>query len=383
MDFRLTSEQESFKKMAREFTEKEIIPVSRDLDENEEFPHAVLKKMDEVGLFNLSIPEKYGGPGIDSLSYSIIFEELARGCAGIATTANGNALALYPLILGGNEEQKERFLTDIVDTGCLCAFNLTEPNAGSDASAIATTAKPDGDHYIINGSKCFITNARYAKYHSVFCKIDDGSDKKKPAVFMVEASTPGVIVGKKEKKLGFRCSDTSEMIYEDVRIPKENLIGKPGDGLKLAMMTLDMCRPSIGALSVGIAQAAYEAALAYSKERVQFGKPICKNQAIQFMLADMATAIEAARLLVYQASWLKDRFLEDGKPITKKAAFAKLYATDMAQKVATDAVQIFGGYGYTREYLVEKYMRDNKIQQILEGTNEIQRMVIAANILSE
>ncbi len=383
MDFKLTSEQESFKKMAREFTEKEIIPVSRELDENEEFPSTILKKMDEVGLFNLSIPEQYGGPGVDALSYSIIFEEIARGCAGVATCANGNALALYPLLLGGSEEQKESFLPRICEEGSLVSFCLTEPNAGSDAGGIATIARKDGNDYLINGTKCFITNARYAKYHTVFAKVDDGSDKKKPAVFMVEADRPGVVVGKKEEKMGLRCSDTSEMIFEDVSVPQENLIGKAGEGIKLAMMTLDMARPSIGALSVGIAQAAYEAAVTYSKERVQFGRPICKNQAIQFMLADMATEIEAARYLVYQASCLKDKYWEDRKPFSKQAAFAKLYATDMAMRVTTDAVQIFGGYGYTREYLVEKYMRDSKIQQILEGTNQIQRMVIAANILSE
>jgi acyl-CoA dehydrogenase len=384
MQFELNSEQKAYQQMAREFADKEIIPYARELDENEEFPWEILKKLHSVGLHDLAVPEKYGGPGIDSLSYSLIIEQIARGCAGVTVTssANGNSLALYPLLLGGTEEQKQRFLPPICNEGKLVTFSLTEPNAGSDVSAIATTARKDGNYYIINGSKCFITNASYAEYHTVFANVIDSSGAKKLSVFMIEPGTPGVVVGKKEKKLGLRCSDTAELFFEDVRVPKENLIGEEGEGFKLAMKTLDMARPSVGAISLGIAQAAFEAAVEYSKTRVQFGRPICKNQGIQFMLADMATEIEAARLLVYQASWLKDKFLYEGRPFTREAAFAKVYASDVAMKVTTDAVQILGGFGYTRESLVEKYMRDAKIMQIFEGTNQIQRIVIAGRVLS-
>jgi len=384
MQFELNDEQKAYQQMAREFADKEIIPYARELDEKEEFPWEILKKLHSVGLHDLAVPEKYGGPGIDSLSYSLIIEQIARGCAGVTVTssANGNSLALYPLLLGGTEEQKQRFLPPICNEGKLVTFSLTEPNAGSDVSAIATTARKDGNYYIINGSKCFITNATYAEYHTVFANVIDSSGAKKLSVFMIEPGTPGVVVGKKEKKLGLRCSDTAELFFEDVRVPKENLIGEEGEGFKLAMKTLDMARPSVGAISLGIAQAAFEAAVEYSKTRVQFGRPICKNQGIQFMLADMATEIEAARLLVYQASWLKDKFLYEGKPFTRQAAFAKVYASDVAMKVTTDAVQILGGFGYTRESLVEKYMRDAKIMQIFEGTNQIQRIVIAGKILS-
>jgi alkylation response protein AidB-like acyl-CoA dehydrogenase len=384
MQFELNSEQKAYQQMAREFADKEITPYARELDENEEFPWEILKKLHSVGLHDLAVPEKYGGPGIDSLSYSLIIEQIARGCAGVTVTssANGNSLALYPLLLGGTEEQKQRFLPPICNEGKLVTFSLTEPNAGSDVSAIATTARKDGNYYIINGSKCFITNASYAEYHTVFANVIDSSGAKKLSVFMIEPGTPGVVVGKKEKKLGLRCSDTAELFFEDVRVPKENLIGEEGEGFKLAMKTLDMARPSVGAISLGIAQAAFEAAVEYSKTRVQFGRPICKNQGIQFMLADMATEIEAARLLVYQASWLKDKFLYEGRPFTRQAAFAKVYASDVAMKVTTDAVQILGGFGYTRESLVEKYMRDAKIMQIFEGTNQIQRIVIAGRVLS-
>ena len=384
MQNELNIEQKEYQQMAREFADKEITPYARELDENEEFPWEILKKLHSVGLHDLAVPEKYGGPGIDSLSYSLIIEQIARGCAGVTVTssANGNSLALYPLLLGGTEEQKQRFLPPICKEGKLVTFSLTEPNAGSDVSAIATTARKDGNYYIINGSKCFITNATYSEYHTVFANVIDDSGAKKLSVFMIEPGTPGVIVGNKEKKLVLRCSDTAELFFEDDRVPKENLIGEEGEGFKLAMKTLDMARPSVGAISLGIAQAAFDSAVEYSKTRVQFGRPICKNQGIQFMLADMATEIEAARLLVYQASWLKDKFLYEGRPFTREAAFAKVYASDVAMKVTTDAVQILGGFGYTRESLVEKYMRDAKIMQIFEGTNQIQRIVIAGRVLS-
>lgn len=384
MIFELNEEQIAIQKTARDFAEKEIMPYARDLDEKEEFPWEILRKLHSVGLHDLAVPEEYGGPGIDSLSYSLIIEQISRGCAGVTVTssANGNSLALYPLLIGGNEEQKQRFLLPICEKGDLVSFSLTEPDAGSDISSVATTARRDGNDYIINGTKCFITNASCSNYHTVFANVVDGSGAKKLSVFMLEDSMPGITKGKKEKKMGLRCSDTAELYFEDVRVPKDNLIGKEGDGFKLAMKTLDMARPSVGAISLGIAQAAFEAAVEYSKGRIQFGKPISHNQGIQFMLADMATKIEAARLLVYQASWLKDKFYKEGVPFTKKAAFAKVYASDVAMQVTTDAVQIFGGYGYSREYMVEKYMRDAKIMQIFEGTNQIQRIVIARQVLA-
>jgi acyl-CoA dehydrogenase len=350
MQFQLNDEQEAYQKLARDFSDKEIAPFTRELDENEEFPWTILKKMHDVGFHDLAVPEEYGGPGIDSLSYTLIMEQVARGCAGVAVTssANGNSLALYPLLVGGNAEQKQRFLPRICEDGKLVTFSLTEPNAGSDVGAIASTARKDGSDYIINGSKCFITNATHAHYHTVFANVENSSSKKL-SVFMLESDMPGVIVGKKEKKMGLHCADTAELFFEDVRVPQENLIGKEGDGFKLAMQTLDMARPSVGAISLGIAQAAFDAAVSYSKDRMQFGRPICHNQGIQFMLADMATEIEAARLLVYQASWLKDMFYKEGRPFTKQSAFAKVFASDVAMKVTTDAVQIFGGYGYSRD----------------------------------
>jgi len=383
LEFNLNSEQKTLQKMAREFADKEIIPYAQELDRKEEFPWEILKKMHSAGLHNLAVQKEYGGPGIDSLSYSLIIEQLARGCAGVTVTssANGNSLALYPLLIGGTEEQKKRFLLPICGEGKLVSFSLTEPGAGSDAGAIATTARKDGNYYIINGSKCFITNASYADYHMVFANVVNGSGVKEPSVFMLESNMPGVTVGKKEKKMGLRCSDTAELFFEDVRVPQENLIGEVGEGIRLAMKTLDMARPGVGAISLGLAQAAFEAAVDYSKTRLQFGRPICKNQGIQFMLADMAAEIEAARLLVYQASWLKDRFYKEGVPFTREAAIAKVYAGDVAMKVTTDAVQIFGGYGCTRRYQVEKYLRDAKIMQIFEGSNQIQRIVIAGKIL--
>jgi alkylation response protein AidB-like acyl-CoA dehydrogenase len=377
MFFKLNEDQEAIRKMVRDFAENEIVPIAAKLDHEEKFPMEIIQKMDELGLSNLAVPEEYGGPGVDSLIAAIIVEELARGCVGVTTSATCNSLALYPLIIGGSEELKQKYLPTICEEGKLAAFALTEPNAGSDVSGMTTTAKRDGDYYIINGAKCFITNATYANYYAVFAKTDKSLGHKGISVFMVERDWGGVSTGKIEEKMGIRASNTAEVIFENVRVPTENLIGQEGDGFKLAMMTLDMARPSVAAMGVGVAQAALEAATNYAKERVQFGKPIGANQGIQFMLADMATEVEAARLLVYQAAWLKD---QKGQ-FTRQSAIAKLYATDVAMKVTTDAVQIFGGYGYSREYPVEKYMRDAKILQIYEGTNQIQRVVIANQLL--
>jgi alkylation response protein AidB-like acyl-CoA dehydrogenase len=375
--FKLNEEQEAIRKMVRDFVENEIVPVAAKHDHEEKFPMEIIQKMDELGLSNLAVPEEYGGPGVDSLTAAIICEELGRGCVGITTSATCNSLALYPLILGGSEELKQKYLPYICENGKLASFALTEPNAGSDVSGMTTTAKRDGDYYIINGAKCFITNATYANYYSVFAKTDKSLGHKGISAFMVDRDCEGVSTGKKEEKMGIRASNTAEVIFENVRVPAENLIGNEGDGFKLAMKTLDMARPSVAAQAVGLAQAALEAATKYAKERVQFGKPIGANQGIQFMLADMAAEIEAARLLVYQAAWLKDQKGD----FTKQSAIAKLFTTDVAMKVTTDAVQIFGGYGYSREYPVEKYMRDAKILQIYEGTNQIQRIVIANQLL--
>ncbi|NLJ55798.1 MAG: acyl-CoA dehydrogenase [Firmicutes bacterium] len=376
MIFELNDEQKAIKKMVREFTEKEIVPVARDLDDKEEYPFEIIKKLDELGLSNLAVPEEYGGPGVDSLSATIIIEELAFGCAGVATSAACNSLALYPLILGGSQKLKEKYLPFICNNGKFASFCLTEPNAGSDVGAVSTTAEKKGNEYIINGNKCFITSGSHADYYTVFAKTNK-NDPKSLSAFMVEADLPGVVRGKKEIKMGIRASDTAEIIFEEVKIPSENLIGKEGDGFRLSMQTLDMARPTVGAIAVGLAQAAFEAAVSHAKERVQFGRPIAYNQGIQFILADMATEIEAARLLVYQASWLKDQ----KKPFSRQSAISKLYASDMAMRVTTNAVQVLGGYGYSREYMVEKYMRDAKIMQIYEGTNEIHRIVIANQIL--
>lgn len=376
MIFELNDEQKAIKKMVREFTEKEIVPVARDLDDKEEYPFEIIKKLDELGLSNLAVPEEYGGPGVDSLSATIIIEELAFGCAGVATSAACNSLALYPLILGGSQKLKEKYLPFICNNGKFASFCLTEPNAGSDVGAVSTTAEKKGNEYIINGNKCFITSGSHADYYTVFAKTNK-NDPKSLSAFMVEADLPGVVRGKKEIKMGIRASDTAEIIFEEVKIPSENLIGKEGDGFRLSMQTLDMARPTVGAIAVGLAQAAFEAAVSHAKERVQFGRPIAYNQGIQFILADMATEIEAARLLVYQASWLKDQ----KKPFSRQSAISKLYASDMAMRVTTNAVQVLGGYGYSREYMVEKYMRDAKIMQIYEGTSEIHRIVIANQIL--
>lgn len=376
MIFELNDEQKAIKKMVREFTEKEIVPVARDLDDKEEYPFEIIKKLDELGLSNLAVPEEYGGPGVDSLSATIIIEELAFGCAGVATSAACNSLALYPLILGGSQKLKEKYLPFICNNGKFASFCLTEPNAGSDVGAVSTTAEKKGNEYIINGNKCFITSGSHADYYTVFAKTNK-NDPKSLSAFMVEADLPGVVRGKKEIKMGIRASDTAEIIFEEVKIPSENLIGKEGDGFRLSMQTLDMARPTVGAIAVGLAQAAFEAAVSHAKERVQFGRPIAYNQGLQFILADMATEIEAARLLVYQASWLKDQ----KKPFSRQSAISKLYASDMAMRVTTNAVQVLGGYGYSREYMVEKYMRDAKIMQIYEGTSEIHRIVIANQIL--
>lgn len=377
--YQLNDDQIMIRDMVRNFVQKEIIPVAQELDEKEEFPRHIIDNLNELGLINLSVPEEYGGTGVDALTHVIVVEEISRGCCGIATSVGSNALASYAILLGGTDEQKRRFLTPLCEEGKIASFALTEPDAGSDVLSMKTTARREGNEYVIDGTKCFITNASYADQYTVFAVTDKSKGAKGLSCFVVPRELDGVSVGKKEHKMGIRASNTAEVIFEDVRIPMDNLIGEEGDGFKLAMQTLDHSRPSVAAQAVGLAQAALDAAVKFARERVQFGKPIAEFQGIQFMLADMAMKVETARLLVYQTA----RLIDAGKPFTKHSAMSKAYASDAAMQVCTDAVQIFGGYGYTREFPVEKYMRDAKILQIYEGTNQIQRIVIARQLMQE
>ena len=377
MDFNLTPDQLALKKMAQEVVAKEIVPYALEMDHNGEMRPGLVQKLDEAGLVSLVVPEEFGGPGLDAVTIALIYEELGKGCAGVATSVAANALASYPVIIMGNDEQKKRYF-DIINSGKLAAFALTEPGAGSDAGAVATSAVKDGeDHYILNGTKCFITNGGLADIFVIFANARRSAGIRGLTAFIVEKGTPGFSVGKEEDKMGIRASNTCELILDNVRVPTASRLGREGEGFKIAMRTLDAARPLVGAVSVGIAQAAFEAAVKYSKEREQFGKPIASFQLVQAMIADMAMAIETARLLVYKACWLKDQ----GLPFATEAAMAKCYAADVAMKVTTDAVQVLGGYGYIKEYPTEKYMRDAKIMQIYEGTNQIQRLVIANQIL--
>ncbi len=375
MNFNFTPEQEAIRSLAREFADHEIVPNARRYDEEERFPEEVMDRLRDVGLFNLAIPEQYGGPGIDKISHALIVEEIARGCAGIATSMEANSLASYPMLVGGSEEQKKRFLPRLTEGRQYASFALTEPGAGSDVRSLRTTAERAGDHYILNGEKCFITNASYADFYVVLAKL---KNTDRFVALVVERESGGLSVGESEKKMGLRSSNTASIIFEDVSVPVSNRIGEEGEGLKIFMKALSYARPMVGAQSVGVARGAYEEALRYAKERRQFGKPIADFQAIQFMLADMAINIEAARLLVHKAAFL----LDQGILSASSSSFAKTFAADTAMKVAADAVQIFGGYGFIREYPVEKYFRDAKIMQIYEGTNQIQRVVIAKDILT-
>lgn len=376
MDFNFTPDQLALRKMAQEVVAKEITPYALEMDHNGEMRPGLLKKLDEAGLVNLVVPEEFDGPGLDAITIALMYEELGKGCAGVATSVAANALASYPVVIMGNDEQKKRYF-DVINSGKLAAFALTEPGAGSDAGAVATTAVKDGEDYILNGTKCFITNAGLADIFVIFANARKSAGIRGLTAFIVEKGTPGFSVGKEEDKMGIRASNTCELILDNVRVPATNRLGREGEGFKIAMKTLDAARPLVGAVSVGIAQAAFEAAVKYSKERVQFGKPIASFQLVQALIADMAMAVETSRLLVYKACWLKDQ----GLPFAKEAAMAKCYAADVAMKVTTDAVQVLGGYGYIKEYPTEKYMRDAKIMQIYEGTNQIQRLVIANQIL--
>lgn len=380
MQFRLSEEHEMMRQMVRDFAEKEVKPSAAERDEHEIFDRSIFDKMGKLGLAGIPWGEEYGGAGSDYLSYVIAVEELSRVCGSTGVTLSAHiSLASFPIFAFGTEEQKQKYLRPLAEGTKLGAYGLTEPGSGSDAAAMRTTAVKDGDDYILNGSKIFITNGGDAEIYVVFAVTDLVLKHKGITAFIVEKGTPGFSIGKKEKKLGIRASATTEIIFEDCRIPASQRLGAEGEGFKVAMKTLDGGRNGIAAQAVGIAQGAYEAALAYAKERKQFGKPLMALQAIQFKLADMATKIEAARLLTYQAAWLE----ANGLPYGKASAMAKLFAGDTAMEVTTEAVQVFGGYGYTREYPVERMMRDAKITQIYEGTNEIQRVVIAKYISNE
>jgi acyl-CoA dehydrogenase len=375
--FDFTEEQIALQDMARKFAANEIRPKAGEADRTGTFPKEIFRKAFDLGLMTGFIPEAHGGLGLGSLESCIIEEELGWGCSGIATSMTSNGLALTPILIAGTEDQKKELVAPFARELMYASFCLTEPGAGSDAGGIATTAKKDGDGYILNGRKCFITNGTYAAQYTVFASTDRSKGHKGLSAFVVPRSLSGVSPGKKEEKMGQRASDTSDVLFEDVRVPSANLLGKEGDGFKIAMKTLDYARPTVAAMSVGVARAAFEHAMQYSKERVQFGMPIAMNQAIHFLLADMAMDIEAARLLTLKSAWLIDQ----GRRNTKESSFAKAFAADLAMRVTTDAVQIFGGYGYMKDYPVEKLMRDAKLLQIYEGTSQIQRLVIAKEIM--
>lgn len=374
----LTRDQADLRDVVRNFARQKIAPRAAEYDRSGEFPWDNINEMAKLDLFGLPIPEEYGGAGLDTVSYMLAIEEISKCCAATgAIMAVHTSAGIMPIQLFGTEEQKKKYIPDVATGKKIAAFALTEPGAGSDASQVATTATLDGDEYVLNGTKCFITNGVAASTYCVFATVDKSKGVKGITGFIVEKGTPGFTFGKKEDKMGIRASATSELIFQDCRIPKDNLLGKIGEGFKIAMVVLDGARIGIGAQAVGIAQAAYEEALNYSKVRVQFGKPIAALQTIRNMLADMAIQIEAARQLVYHAAELKDA----GLPYGNEAAMAKTFASDVAVDVALNAIQIMGGYGYSREYPVERLLRDAKITQIYEGTNQIQRVVIAGHIL--
>ncbi|WP_416828057.1 acyl-CoA dehydrogenase [Ectobacillus polymachus] len=373
MQFKLSEEHEMIRKMVRDFSINEVQPTAAERDEEERFDRGLFEQMAELGLTGIPWPEQYGGIGSDYLAYVIAVEELSRVCASTGVTLSAHtSLGSWPIYKFGTEEQKQKYLRPLATGEKIGAYCLTEPGSGSDAGGMRTNAKKDGDSYILNGSKIFITNGGVADTYIVFA-VTDPTSKQGTTAFIVESSMPGFSVGKKEKKLGIRSSPTTEIIFEDCRVPVENILGEEGQGFKVAMQTLDGGRNGIAAQAVGIAQGALDAAVAYAKERQQFGKPIIAQQGIAFKLADMATEIEAARLLTYQAAWLESQ----GLPYGKESAMSKLFAGDTAMRVTTEAVQVFGGYGYTKDYPVERYMRDAKITQIYEGTQEIQKLVIS------
>ncbi len=376
IDFSLSDEQKQLQELARKFAKEEVIPKAAHHDENGEYPREVAAKAWELGLMNTHIPQEYGGLGLGVLDGCIITEELAYGCTGIATAMEANTLAAAPLMVAGNEEQKKEFLGRLTAEPKFAAYCVTEPGAGSDVSGIRTQAKKVGGDYVINGSKMWITNASVADWFFVLAYTDPTLKHKGMSGFLVPANTPGITVGKKEWNMGQRASDTRGITFEDVKVPEKYRLGREGDGFKIAMGAFDHTRPPVAAGAVGLARRAMDEAIAYAKTRKTFGQPISSYQAVSFMIADMAKDIEAGRLLVYQAAWTIDQGMRN----TKFAAMAKAFCADMAMRVATDAVQVFGGYGYSNEYPGGKLMRDAKIYQIYEGTSQIQRLIISKEI---
>ena len=373
----LSAEQESLREIAQRFALDKIRPIAAQLDERAEFPLAVIKESHALGLINLTIPVELSGSGLSIFDACLVIEEIAWGCAGFATSMVANDLALTPIRLAGSEEQKRRFIQPIAASGEFSSFCLSEPSAGSDVAGLQTTVEDGGDYWILNGAKQWISNAGHASQYTVFASIDRTKKHKGLCCLVVPRSTVGISVGHHENKMGQRCSDTCSVTFDNVKVPKDHMIGAPGEGFKIAMQTLDASRPMTASIAVGIARAACEHALAYSKERKQFGSPISSFQGVQFMLADMATVIDSSRLLTWRSAWLIDQ----GKPASIESSMAKRFSADSAMSVTTDAVQIFGGYGYTKDYPVEKLMRDAKLLQIYEGTSQIQRIVIAREML--
>ena len=378
MDFALSPQHEEIRRTVRDFAERRIVPVAGELERRGEFPMEIIREAASLGLLGVPYPEELGGTGLDSLAYAITVEELSRasGSIGIIVSAH-TSLGCNPIYLAGTDAQKEKYLRPMASGQVIGAYGLTEPGAGSDSRGTRTRAHRDGDEWVINGSKRFITNAGVAGTYIVTAVTDREQDSGKISAFIVEAETPGFSIGRMEEKMGLHASNTGELIFDGCRIPAENLLGEEGEGDKLFLKTLDGGRIGIASMALGLAQAAYEASSAYAKERRQFGRPIGEFQGVAFKIADMATTIDAARLMTYRAAWLKDC----GKPYTTEAAMAKLYASEVARDVTNDAVQVHGGYGYVTEYKVERYLRDAKLTEIGEGTSEIQRMVIARNLL--
>ena len=380
MDYGLTEQQEMIRDLCRQIVADKIIPVREHYDESAEFPWDIVKVFAEADLFAIGIDEEYGGMGCSAMDTVIAVEELSKGCAGIALSLFGTGLGTFPILLFGSDEQKAKYLPDIAAGKRLSAFGLTEAGAGSDAGAIKTTAVKDGDEYVLNGTKQWITNGGEAEIYTVIAITNRNKGPRGASAFIVEKDTPGFTFGKKENKMGIRASATRELIFQDCRIPKENLIAREGMGFIVAMKTLDMSRPGVAGQGLGIAAGALDEAVTYTRQRRQFGKPISAFQGVQFMLADMATRVEATRSLVYQTA----RYIDTGaKDISKLSAMAKVFASDTAMSVTTDAVQLLGGYGYMKEYPVEKMMRDAKITQIYEGTNQIQQTIIASQVIKE
>ncbi|MFO0722228.1 MAG: acyl-CoA dehydrogenase family protein [Myxococcota bacterium] len=376
VDFSLSPEQVELQRVARKFADEVMAPVSRELDEQHRFPRDIIQKAQELGLLNLAVPEQFGGTGLKTLDQVLVTEELAAGDVGTATSMIANDLALLPILIGGTEEQKERFVSPLTNGLHFTSFGLTEPEAGSDVAGMKTVIKSDGDDYLISGSKMWITNGTYAEQFTLFGKTDPSAAHKGITCVVVPGDAKGISRGKPERKMGQNASDTIGLTFDEVRVPKTNRIGAEGEGFKIAMKTLDASRPLTAAFAVGVARKAMEHAVAYSQERKAFKQPIASFQAIQFMVAEMAMKLQAARLATYQAAWL----LDQGERSSLISSYAKAMAADFAMEITTNAVQIFGGYGYSKEYPVEKLMRDAKLIQIYEGTSQIQRMVIAREI---